>query len=120
MSDVAFQRCINPDCATKFAIDEIRVTCVRCGSLLDIAYDWSRIPVPKSLSFFEHRWATKGFVNEGRLDFSGVWRFRELMPFYRREDEIVTIGEGRTVLQHADLLAKQLNMKPARLNLQYE
>ena len=42
------------------------------------------------------------------------------MPFYRKEDDIVTIGEGRTVLQQADLLARQLGMKPGNLLLQYE
>ena len=76
--------------------------------------------MPKSLSFFEHRWATKGSRGEGRLDFSGVWRFRELLPFYRSEDDIVTIGEGRTVLQQADLLARQMKMRPGTLSLQYE
>ncbi|MGA2231206.1 MAG: threonine synthase, partial [Tepidisphaeraceae bacterium] len=47
-------------------------------------------------------------------------RFRELLPFYRDEADIVTIGEGRTVLQQADLLARQLNMRPGKLLLQYE
>src|SRR5207244_3224928 len=32
----------------------------------------------------------------------------------------VTIGEGRTVLQTADLLGRQLKMKPGKLQLQYE
>jgi threonine synthase len=76
--------------------------------------------VPKSLSFFEGRWATKRTGVAGRLDFSGVWRFRELLPFYRTEDDIVTIGEGRTVLQTADLLARQMKMSPGSLMLQYE
>src|SRR4029078_9646179 len=120
MTEPAFQQCINPDCAATFAIDEVKVSCAKCGSLLDINYDWSRLPVPKSLNFFEDRWATKGYGAEGRLDFSGVWRFRELMPFYRREDEVATIGEGRTVLQHAELLARQMNMRPGKLSLQYE
>src|SRR5205823_12729180 len=79
-----------------------------------------KVPRPKSLGFFEHRWSTKGTEVEGRTDFSGVWRFRELMPFYRTEADIVTIGEGRTVLQQADLLGRQLGMKPGRLLLQYE
>src|SRR5690606_29454998 len=70
--------------------------------------------------YFQHRWSTTGTEASGRADFSGVWRFRELMPFFRSDEEIVTIGEGRTVLQTADLLAKQLNMKPGRLQLQYE
>jgi threonine synthase len=120
MSEPAFQQCINPACGATFGIDEVKVSCGRCGSLLDIRYEWSKLPVVKSLGFFEHRWSTKGAGMEGRLDFSGVWRFRELMPFYRREEDIVTIGEGRTVLQQADLLARQLGMNQGKLLLQYE
>jgi len=63
---------------------------------------------------------TRGLDSSGALDFSGVWRFRELMPFYRNEKDIVTIGEGRTLLQTADLLANRVGMKPGRLQLQYE
>lgn len=118
--DRAHQRCTNPACASTYAIDSVHVSCGKCGALLDIEYDWSRLPVPKSMSYFEHRWATKGFGDSGRLDFSGVWRFRELLPFYRAEDEVVSIGEGRTVLQQADLLARQMGMKPGKLGLQYE
>src|SRR5688572_21499333 len=120
MSDTVFQQCINPSCASTFAVDDSRVSCATCGGLLDIQYDWSRLPAPKSLNFFEHRWSTKGTEIEGRIDFSGVWRFRELMPFYRNEADIVTIGEGRTTLQQADLLARQIGMKQGNLLLQYE
>jgi len=120
MKDTSFQRCINPTCASTYAIDEVKVSCDKCGGLLDIQYDWSALPKLKSLNFFEHRWSTKGSDIEGRLDFSGVWRFRELLPFYRNEDQIVTIGEGRTLLQRADLLAKQIGIKQGNLFLQYE
>src|SRR5438552_12040895 len=118
--DAAFQQCINPSCASTYSVEEARVACTKCGGLLDIKYDWKKLPVPKNLSFFEGRWATKGTEAEGRADFSGVWRFRELLPFYRDEDQIVTIGEGRTVLQTADLLAREMNLKPGKLQLQYE
>jgi threonine synthase len=120
MSEPAFQQCINPACGTTFSVGEVKVSCSRCGSLLDIRYDWAKLPQIKSLSFFEHRWSTKGAGMEGRLDFSGVWRFRELLPFYRREEDIVTIGEGRTVLQQADILARHLGMGQGKLLLQYE
>ena len=120
MNHAAFQQCINPACLATYGIEEVRVSCAKCDSLLDIKYDWNKLPIPKSLSFFEHRWSTKGTGVEGRLDFSGVWRFREMLPFYRSEDDIVTIGEGRTVLQQADLLGRQLGMKPGNLLLQYE
>ena len=121
----AWQQCINPDCAATFSVDEAHISCPNCAqagrqSLLDIRYDWDRVPVPKSLGFFEHRWMTKGEHAQGALDFSGVWRFRELLPFFRSESDIVTIGEGRTNLQEARLLAPQIGMKPGQLFLQYE
>lgn len=120
MTDPAYQQCINPDCSATFSVDEVHVACPRCASLLDVRYDWAKLNPPKRLAEFENRWKTKGAEVAGRLDFSGVWRFRELMPFYRREEQIVTIGEGRTILQRADLLGRQLGMKPGRVLLQYE
>jgi threonine synthase len=120
MTEPAYQQCINPACGDQYPIDQVKISCEKCGSLLDIRYDWNRLPIPKSLNFFENRWATKGTQLSGRLDFSGVWRFRELMPFYRTEADIVSIGEGRTVLQNAELLARHMNLKPGNLQLQYE
>jgi threonine synthase len=120
MSDAVHQQCINPSCGSTYAVDEVHVSCPKCRSLLDITYDWPKLPRVKSMSFFEGRWATKGTELEGPLDFSGVWRFRELMPFFRSEEDIVTIGEGRTVLQRADLLGRQLKMPAGSLFLQYE
>lgn len=120
MNTAAYQQCMKPTCGARFPVEETKVACAKCGSLLDIRYDWDKLPKIKSLSFFEHRWGTKGTEAEGRADFSGVWRFRELLPFYRTEDDIVTVGEGRTVLQQADLLAKRMGMHPHNLMLQYE
>ena len=120
MNEVAYQKCTSPTCSATYAIDEVLTECPKCHSLLDIAYDWNRVSVPKSMSFFEHRWMTKGLESSGALDFSGVWRFRELMPFFRKEADIVTIGEGRTLLQQADLLASHVGMNQGKLYLQYE
>ncbi len=123
--ELAFQQCIDPDCRAAFGVEEVHVNCPACSgkgrnSLLEIGYEWNRLPVPKSLSFFEHRWITRGAGLQGALDFSGVWRFRELMPFFRRESDIVTIGEGRTCMQNAELLAPQIGLNKGRLFLQYE
>jgi threonine synthase len=120
MNHAARQQCINPACGRSYSVTEIHIACAACGSLLDIKYDWSRLPVPRSLGYFEHRWNTKGTNTDGSLDFSGVWRFRELFPFYRTEADIVTIGEGRTTLQTADLLAREMGMNKGNLLLQYE
>ena len=119
MHDHAYQQCIDPDCAATYAVDEVLFSCRDCGALLDVRYDWDRCEVPKSLSYFERRWGTVGRGAAARADFSGVWRFRELLPFARLED-IFTIGEGRTLLQQADLAGARVGMKPGRLYLQYE
>ena len=119
MSDHTYQQCINPDCAATFDVGEVHVACPRCGSLLDILYNWEMLPRP-TWTRFERRWMTKGEHGAGRLDFSGVWRFRELLPFYRTHDDIVTIGEGRTNLQDAKRLAAQVGLQPGNLHLQYE
>ncbi|NLX14257.1 MAG: threonine synthase [Phycisphaerales bacterium] len=115
----AYQVCINPDCRKQFGLEQIVFNCPDCGALLDVEYCWDRVAVPKALDFFEHRWSTKGLRAEARLDFSGIWRFRELLPF-APNDSIVTIGEGRTLLEENDLLAREIGMKPGRLFLQYE
>jgi threonine synthase len=114
-SDIAYQQCINPACEATFGVDEILFSCPTCGELLDVRYNWDKLPVPKKLSFFEDRWSTKASA----YDFSGVWRFRELLPFAEPKD-IITIGEGRTILQRADLLAGHLGHKKGNLFLQYE
>jgi threonine synthase len=119
MADKTYQVCINPDCRQTFSVDQVIFSCPKCNSLFDIAYDWDRLAVPHSLEFFEHRWATKGLNVEGRLDFSGVWRFRELLPFVK-PDQIVTIGEGRTLLETNNRVGAEIGMKPGRLFLQYE
>ncbi|MCD6393933.1 MAG: pyridoxal-phosphate dependent enzyme [Planctomycetes bacterium] len=112
---LACQKCINPDCGAEFECSQALYKCPRCGELLDIIYDWDRIPVPKKLADFAGRWASR----DNRLDFSGVWRFRELLDFCGDEFK-VSIGEGQTILEQNDDLAGQLGMKPGRLFLQYE
>jgi len=114
-TDTAVQKCINPDCAAEFDCGRSLFKCPECGELLDVLYDWDKVEVPSKMSDFAARWATRG----DRLDFSGVWRFRELLDFCDDKYK-VTIGEGQTILQRNDDLAKQLDMKPGCLYLQYE
>jgi threonine synthase len=115
MSDAVFQRCIRPDCGATRAVDETAFDCPRCGGLLDVAYDWARLPVPRSLRDFEAKWSRR----TDPLCFSGVWRFRELLPFAPAE-AVLTIGEGQTILQRADRVAAYVGLDAGRLSLQYE
>lgn len=115
MSDGAFLRCIRPACLHTYGVEEARYNCAACGSLLDVVYDWERTPAPGSLSFFAERWASR----HEPLDFSGVWRFRELLPFAPL-DKLVSIGEGQTLLQTVDPKRVGLPLKAGNLHFQYE
>src|SRR6478735_10554692 len=114
-TDPAYQQCLNPSCRATQAVDRALFACPECGDLLDVVYDWDRLPVPRRLSDFEEKWTR-------RLDplcFSGVWRFRELLPFAPPE-MVVTIGEGQTLLQAADKVGQYVGMDAGNLMLQYE
>jgi threonine synthase len=113
--DRAYQRCLNIDCDATYGVDEFHTRCTRCGDLLDIAYDWDRNPVPRRLSEFEEMWTRRW----DPIRFSGVWRFRELLP-YAPVEKIVTVGEGQTLLQQADNVARYVGIRPGKLHLQYE
>lgn len=114
-TDVAFQRCISPACGATYSVDEVRVACQACGNLLDVAYDWERLGPPRSLSDFEAKWSRRW----DPLAFSGVWRFHELLPFARPE-QVVTIGEGQTLLQASDHVGRFVGLDSGNLFLQYE
>ena len=111
----AYQKCINPQCAATYGCEEVLFECPACGDLLDICYAWDHVALPGTLTAFSKRWATRN----DRLDFSGVWRFRELLNFCPDACK-VSVGEGQTLLQQNCGLAAELGMKPARLYLQYE
>jgi threonine synthase len=115
MSDLSFQRCINPACRATVDLADTSFRCPKCGGLLDVAYDWDRLPVPKSLKHFESKWANRS----DPLDFSGVWRFRELFPF-APDAKVMTVGEGQTLCQRADTVASYVGMNPGTVYLEYE
>ncbi|HSV26597.1 MAG TPA: threonine synthase [Sedimentisphaerales bacterium] len=113
-SDKAYQKCISPSCGAEFGTSESLFECPQCGDLLDIRYRWEKVAVPSRLNDFEKRW-----TRSSPLDFSGVWRFRELLDFCP-DNSKVTIGEGQTILQQNCAIAEHIGMKADRLFLQYE
>jgi threonine synthase len=115
MTGLAFQRCVMPDCAATYDVGEVRTSCDACGSLLDVDYDWDSLPVPPSLASFEEKWSRR----DERLCLSGVWRFYELLPF-APPAKIVSIGEGQTLLQPSEGVARYVGVQAGNLLLQYE
>ena len=89
--------------------------CERCGESLDVIYDWDRASPPTKLSQIERTWSQR----HDPLRFSGVWRFHEFLPFVDPA-EVVTVGEGQTLLQQADAVGRYIGLAPGHLYLQYE
>lgn len=115
MIESAHLRCIVPSCSGDRELTATDFTCPRCGGLLDVAYDWDKLALPKSLKEFESAWAKRA----DPLCRSGVWRFGSLLPFSAPK-HVVTIGEGQTLLQRADRVAAFAGMNAGSLFLQYE
>jgi threonine synthase len=115
LTDHTFQKCISPKCGETYGPEETHFACGKCGGLLDVKYDWDRVAVPKSLVEIESHWSQR----HDPLRFSGVWRFRELLPF-AEPSAVVTLGEGQTLLQQADAVGKYTGLNPGCLYLQFE
>ncbi len=110
----AFQKCISASCGATYEINQVLTSCEKCGALLDVEYEWDRLPVPDSLVQFEQLWMQRNLPTS----FSGVWRFHSLLPFASL-DSVVTLGEGQTILQSASRLAEKIGLTGS-LHLQYE
>ena len=114
LSENSFQACISPACGKTFELHQVLTGCPDCGNLLDIRYDWDRFQVPEKLSDFPQLWDRS--IPQRR---SGVWKFHEMLPFAQLQS-CLTVGEGQTILQQADGLAKHIGVQPGNLHLQYE
>jgi threonine synthase len=93
--------CFEERCRARFPITEIIYNCPRCGGLLEAVYtspeghpaDWKRM------------WRERRTSN-APLDQSGVWRYRELIPFLDDYRQVVTLREGNTPLLDAPRAAQ--------------
>jgi threonine synthase len=90
------QRCIEPDCRASYAITEALYVCSRCDGLLDI--EWSTLPAQDARSL-SSLWQGR-MTSREICDRSGVWRFREVLPFSKNV-LVVSLGEGNTPLYEA-------------------
>jgi len=88
--------CFEPKCRARFAITEVIYNCPRCGGLLEADYPgWKCDPAALKRLWRERR------LTNAPLEESGVWRYREAIPFMDSYDHIVTLKEGNTPLLEA-------------------
>jgi threonine synthase len=106
-------RCIETDCRKSFATTERLYTCPACTGLLDVAYEFDLPSADDLKAMFKSR-----KMSDAEIDRSGVWRFRELLPFVSDTANIVTIAEGNTPIYTAQRSAQYAGLDQLRLKHQ--
>lgn len=107
------QRCIKGECRSVFGIDDAVYVCARCGDLLEIERSDDSAFKAEALRAI---WRERRMSHDIR-DRSGVWRFREFLPF---DDgvEVVSLGEGNTQIYEAPRCAEYCGIDALRLKHQ--
>ncbi|MCZ6484642.1 MAG: threonine synthase [Acidobacteria bacterium] len=112
LSDPPFWfRCINQSCQKEFDISRKLYQCPDCSDLLDVVKNYSSIDVPKLKKLFRQRRASND-----PLDISGVWRYREFLPFLEEDlIHVVTMGEGNNPVLETPRCAEYVGLKRLRV-----
>ncbi|GIU78081.1 MAG: threonine synthase [Bryobacteraceae bacterium] len=103
--------CIEPSCASRFPLDEVIYTCPKCGALLEASAPQGLDPAAMKRAWRERR------MSNAPEDRSGVWRYRELLPF-RDVTRIVTLAEGNTPVLEAPRAARYAGLNRLRFKHQ--
>lgn len=111
--EAATQRCIDPACGARFELNERLYVCPSCAGLLDVALEAYADIDPERLRAL---WTSRLASFDPR-DRSGVWRYRELLPF-AADAPIVTLAEGNTPLYDAPVSAAYCGLNALTLKHQ--
>lgn len=87
----AHLRCIEESCRRQYPLAKKEYSCAWCGGLLEVCYQFDPVD-PDAL---RQTWHQRRLSNLA-IDRSGVWRFRELLPFLEEGAQVVTLLEGST------------------------
>lgn len=93
--------CFNPACRARYHVTEILYQCPACGGLLEAHYTGPK----KEPAELKKLWRERRMSN-APLDQSGVWRYREMIPFLEDWSHAVTLREGNTPLLNAPRAAQ--------------
>lgn len=93
--------CFEQQCRARFPIDEAIYNCPHCGALLEVVFPEERVEA----EMCKKVWRTRRMSNE-LLERSGVWRYRELLPFDGHHHQVVSLCEGNTPLLDAPRAAQ--------------
>src|SRR5579871_2362414 len=93
--------CFEGKCRARFPITDVLYNCPTCGGLLEAVYEKPEQSAP----MLRRMWRERRTSN-APLDQSGVWRYREFIPFLSTYNCVVTLREGNTPLLEAKQAAE--------------
>src|SRR5215469_12771641 len=93
--------CFSERCRAQFPITDLIYNCPQCGSLLEVSYAGEPMPAHMLKTLWRGR-----RTSNASLDQSGVWRYREMIPFLDNYESIATLREGNTPLLPAPKAAQ--------------
>ncbi len=91
-----YLQCIEETCGRRQDTQVDVHACTSCGGLLDVKYDFD----PINPAQLRDTWRQRR-LSDDPIDRSGVWRFREIVPFADPGSRIITLSEGFTPLVEA-------------------
>ena len=89
----AYLQCIEEACGRRQDPQKDLHACEFCRGLLDVRYDFGAVDAEQ----LRRTWRERRMSDEP-VDRSGVWRFRETIPFVDPAATIITLSEGATPL----------------------
>ena len=92
--------CFDRKCGRRYGLGEVVYSCGDCGSLLEVVNSFADADPQRLRAVWQGRKSSPS-----KVDVSGVWRFREMLPFVTDPDRIVTLPEGNTPLFDAPAAA---------------
>ncbi|HEX2711921.1 MAG TPA: hypothetical protein VHM88_06825, partial [Candidatus Acidoferrales bacterium] len=92
----AYLQCTEETCQRRQEIQKKTHDCDFCGGLLEVNYEFEGFD-PEAV---RHTWRQRR-LSDAPADRSGVWRFRELLPFVEASNRIISLCEGSTPLVEA-------------------
>src|ERR1051326_203111 len=93
--------CFEQSCRARYPITDVIYNCTECSALLEAHLD----SLCLEASALKRTWRERRTSNDA-LDQSGVWRYRELLPFEQHYQQAVSLREGNTPLLEAPLAAR--------------
>jgi len=105
--------CFVEKCGARFAITDAIYNCTRCGGLLEVRFTEDLMD-PESL---KRVWRERRLCNNA-LDQSGVWRYRELLPFDGHHQQAISLREGNTPLLDGPRAAEYGGLRQLRFKHQ--